>query len=638
MKRIQKPLIFTTLIVGLVAVGAATLYFAWPKQTTMTASPIVPTKTIDHSQAIGGKPDTSAKSDDKAAATAPTTSASQSTQNTSAALINPAKEPTTEKMVLNYDNAPAQSELKKTVDVEHTYRALGTVPNDPMYTNFTDKNGYQHTPFALQHLGAPTVWDTTTGSPIVVADIDTGFALDHEDLKTQWWQNANETGTTTLTADKWGYTCKQGVDKSANGCDDDGNGYVDDWRGWNFYGSYKSGSTTCNGRFTPNNNPMAGATNDNTYFSDYSQCHGVALDNLGDPFEGMSHGTSTAGIVGAASNNSIGIATLNWNVKIMPLQVLGDNGSGSTSGIAAAVRYAVDNGAQVINMSLGGSSDDTALRSAVDYAYSKNVIIVAAAGNCGTGKEAGCDPAKPGAMGYPALNDHVIAVGATDVNDTRASFSSYGPGLDVVAPGYGQLISPLISRPYDSTTGQYSSDPTTFNYTNAYSSNLAGTSFSSPYTANVVSLIKSVKPNYTIDDVTALVDATAKKVSAMNGAIYTTQYGHGLVNATAIATIAKTLASESDAPVLAQTGNYISEHTFGASDMMSSGCTVSANAYCTIWLHDNITGYDRYLPYTTTATGRPGWSWNSNILVPDEWSVRAVQGAARSNSYLLFRK
>lgn len=379
---------------------------------------------------------------------------------------------------------------------------------------------------------------------------------------------------------------------------------------------------------------MAGTSGDVVRYTETKNCTGV---DYGDPFGAISHGTSTAGIIGATSNNGIGIATLSWNVKIMPLQVLGDSGEGWTSSIVATIYYAVDNGAQLINMSLGGPDDDPALQAAIDYAYSHNVIVVAAAGNCGTGTELGCDKTKPGAMGYPALNNHVIAVGATDQTDTRASFSSYGPGLDVVAPGYGELISPLVDRPIDTATNKPSNNPTTFNYTDAYSAGLAGTSFASPYVTNLISLIRSVKPTYSVDDVTALVDGTATKVGAMNGALYTNEYGHGLANATAVATVAKSLASSSKSPILAQTSDYRSEHSF-SSTPMSSGCTVGANHYCTIWIHNNNTGYDRYLPYTAASDGRLGWQWQGNILIPDEWSVRAVRGTAMSGTYLLFSK
>lgn len=615
--------------------GALVAFYLYKNATIATVdTPVVPTKTISHDQSVGGSPDLEPEKQKDGTTQPSTTKTPTPTESTQTP--KSAEQPAIEAVT---QVAPRQAEIEKTITKEYEYRALAITPNDPMYGTFTDKKGYIHTPFALQRLGAPNVWDVTTGSQTIIANIDTGYALNHEDLKNQWYQNPGENGVATIAQDAHGNTCKPDADESANACDDDNNGYVDDWRGWNFYGKYTPTATPCSltglGTYIPNNNPMAGTAGDDIAYKENRDCH--CIDN-GDPFNAVSHGTSSAGIIGATSNNSIGIATLNWSVKIMPLQALGDDGSGWTSKIVSAIYYAVDNGANIINMSLGGPENDPALRAAIDYAYNHNVIVVAAAGNCGTGKESGCDPTKRGEMGYPALNNHVIAVGATDKNDVRASFSSYGPGLDIVAPGYGELVAPLIDRPVDTATNKPSIDPLTFNYTGAYSAGLAGTSFASPYVANLVSLIKSVKPSYSVDDVTAILDGSATKLSGMNGALYTQQYGHGLANATAVVNIAKNLPASADTPKLAQTGDYRSEHSFSPTALMSSGCTVSANKYCTVWMHDNNTGYDRYLPYTITANGQSGWQWSGSILTPGEWSVRSVQGKSASSSYLLFSK
>ncbi len=627
--RLSTELSSLTLLI-IVIMSSLVGYYAWRAHSSPHLSPVVPTNTISSTQSIGGTPaDTSSHHTDGV-----TASSESQAARTPSSTKQPIAQPTVPTIA---SSSPKQADIKKTIATEYQYHAL-QAPNDPMYATFIDSGGATHTPFALQHLGAPSVWDTTTGSQVVIADVDTGFALNHEDLATQWYQNSGEMGSTTLTQDTWGNLCRQGVDKSINGCDDDGNGYVDDWRGWNFAGSYQPTATPCAahgaGTYVPNNNPMAGKSGTEIEYQESKTCFNI---DQGDPFAAVSHGTSTAGILGAASNNSKGIATLNWNVKVMPLQVLTDDGSGWTSSIVSAIHYAVDNGATIINMSLGGDNNDPALRDAIDYAYAHNVIVVAAAGNCGTGNESGCTLSKPGAMGYPALYNHVISVGATDKNDARASFSSYGPSLDIVAPGYGELISPLVNRPLDGSNNP-SSDPLSFNYTNAYSAGLAGTSFATPYTANALSLIKSVKPSYSVDEVTALVDGSATKVANMSGKVYTNEYGHGLVNAAKIATIAQSLASSSDTPVLAQTGDFRSEHSFSDTASMNSGCTVTANRYCTVWLHNEQSGYDRYLPYATSPAGTPGWQWTGNTLTSGMWDVRAVQGSSISASYMLFSK
>jgi serine protease len=474
-------------------------------------------------------------------------------------------------------NAPKQAETRQSVTQEYTYYPLQTA-NDPGYL----------ANWAVQKVNAPSAWNISTGNAqTVVAVIDTGFALNHEDLKNNWLVNVNETGVTHLGDHCWTGTAHN---KNTNDCDDDNNGYVDDWRGWNFS--------------EVDNNPMAGRTNPNG--------------------AGVTHGTEVAGLVGASGNNAIGITTINWNTKIMPLQVLSDDGPGFTSDVTAAIHYAVDNGADVINLSLGGSVFDPALKLATDYAYSKNVVVIAAAGNCGTGTEQGCTGQPAGSISYPARNDHVISVGATTVNDQRASFSSYGAGLDIVAPGSGTIVSPTWTATND---------------TALYSGALYGTSFASPQVASLASLIKSIRPHSSVDDITALLLASAAKLPAMNGAAFVNELGHGIINAGNALTIATSLNATSAAPTLLQAGGPISEHRYAHTDTLGSGCVAAAASYCTVWLRNPYTGHDRYLPYQiNNQQGLTGWTWTGAILKNGDWQTRAVQGDYRSTAYMLSNK
>lgn len=150
----------------------------------------------------------------------------------------------------------------------------------------------------------------------------------------------------------------------------------------------------------------------------------VRFSNSGSTDDVYGHGTHVAGIAAAMTNNGIGVAGLGYSSTIMNVKVLDDNGMGAYSWIVAGIIWAADNGAEIINLSLGAPYDSSAMEDAVNYAWSKGVVVVAAAGNNGDTTPM-----------YPAYYTNCIAVAATDVNDTLAYFSSYGEWVDVSAPG-----------------------------------------------------------------------------------------------------------------------------------------------------------------------------------------------------------
>lgn len=489
-------------------------------------------------------------------------------------LASPESKVASDPEIAQIDNAPKQTDIKNTVTEELTYHAF-LLPNDP----------YASESIVFPGTNAEEAWDITTGGNAVVAVIDTGYALNHEDLEAAWHTNGGEQGMTASGGACWTGTPQ---DKTSNDCDDDSNGYVDDWRGWNF--------------IEVDNNPQAGRQDPN----------GLAV----------SHGTQTAGLVGAVSNNGIGTASLNWQTKIMPLQALEDAGPGYTSDIIAAVYYAVDNGADIINMSLGGYQADPYMSTAIQYAYDHGVVVIAAAGNCGTGTEYGCDPSNPGAIAHPARDPYVIAVGAVDDSNQRAEFSSYGPALDVVAPGSGSIVSPMWL-------------PT--NQTSAYSSNLYGTSFAAPIVSSLASLLRSERPSSSVDDITAIIDASASKIAGLGGRNYNDMYGHGLIDSLAATSVARHLQQSSATPKLEQTGSSISRHSYSATSLLSSGCEVSSTAFCTVWARDT-NGRDRYLPYKLSSK-KTAWQWYSSMLDSGEWRLRTRSGDnVSSESYFMFAK
>jgi subtilisin family serine protease len=216
------------------------------------------------------------------------------------------------------------------------------------------------------------------------------------------------------------------------------------------------------------------------------------------------HGTHVAGIAGAATNNGVGIAGIAWGAQVMPVKVLDQYGNGWYSDIAAGIIYAADNGASVINLSLGGESDSQTLRAAVDYARNRGAVVVAATGNTG------------GAVLYPAAYEPVLAVAATDANDQRASFSNYGPQVDLSAPGEG--IYSTWCRP----------DPVSSLCLGNYYFTKSGTSMAVPHVAGVAALVRSRWPDLSASAVISTLLETAQDVDEVGFDPFT---GWGRVNA-----------------------------------------------------------------------------------------------------------
>lgn len=301
----------------------------------------------------------------------------------------------------------------------HSKRKKSATPTDAMFAKQwgllnTGKNGggIFSPGVAGEDINIAKAWDITQGSTgdkaVIIAVIDTGVDYNHADLKSQIEVNSAELAG------------KRGVD-------DDGNGYIDDVYGYDF------------------------------------------ANKDGDPMDGHGHGTHCAGVIGA-SHNSVGIAGVMSNVKIVPIKFLTDAGSGETIDAISSIDYAIKRGVNVMSNSWGGGEKEQSLLDAITAAEAAGITFVAAAGNDSSNNDR--------TASYPANYDvsNVISVGSYTAAGAKSSFSNYGvKTVHVTAPG-----SSILST-----------------YKNGTYASLSGTSMATPHIAGVVGLILSKEPNLT---------------------------------------------------------------------------------------------------------------------------------------------
>jgi subtilisin family serine protease len=277
-------------------------------------------------------------------------------------------------------------------------------------------------------IDAPDAWGKRTGCA-KVAVLDTGIDTDHPDLAA----NVNKSD-----------------DKPNNGKDDDKNGYVDDTYGYN------------------------------------------AIKGKGSGEDDNGHGTHAAGIVAARGNNTTGNAGVCWSAKLGAVKFMNSKGKGSTSDAIEGIEYAVKTGYKIVNCSFGSSSKSEALHDAVDYAQSKNVLLVVAAGN--DGKNIDKSPVYPASYG----DSNILAVAASTSSDTLASFSNYGSeGVDVAAPG----------------------DDIFSTYSGGGYRVLSGTSMAAPYVAGVAALLRKQESDASYGDLRYAIRHKVDKPAALEGKV-----------------------------------------------------------------------------------------------------------------------
>lgn len=348
---------------------------------------------------------------------------------------------------------------------------LTVLPNDPLLEQ----------QYYLEQIDAIGGWDIVKESPeVVVAIIDSGVDIEHPDLADNIWRNADEVPNDKI--------------------DNDHNGYADDYYGWDFILNIPDPKPKFGGKYT----------------------------NLG-----INHGTIVAGVIGAMTDNRFGISGISWKIKIMPLKVMDGEGAGSTDSVYKAIKYAINNGADIINLSIVGDVYDPQLNQIIKEAYQKGIVIVASAGNetnsAGSNDislNLGLHPQYPICNDGDEGNNYIIGVGAVDYLDVKSKFTNYGSKcIDLVAPGeyfYGTLFFSPVVADFNKYFGGYWS----------------GTSLAAPQVSAAAALIKAVRPDLLNSDIYDLILNNADNIDGKNPN-YAKLLGSGRLNVFKALTAAK---------------------------------------------------------------------------------------------------
>ena len=351
--------------------------------------------------------------------------------------------------------AMAASPDVESIEIDHPIHAYFE-PNDPSFS-------LQHGLNGPHGVSAPSAWNIATGSAAkLVAVIDSGVDFNHEDLQGALWSNSGEI--------------------ASNGIDDDGNGFVDDIRGYDF------GSDTGDS----------------------------------DPTDENGHGTHVSGIIAATGNNALGVIGIAWQTKIVPVKCLDDSGNGYLSYLVNALDYVSllkDQGypIAIVNMSLGTDERSEALNRAVERVSARGILLVAAAGN-NYGRNNDETPS------FPANTDNpnVISVAATNSSGNLASFSNFGPTtVDVGAPGAAIL-----------STVPFALKGALYDY-------IDGTSMAAPHVSGIAALVAAANPSASAQLIKSIILASVTPRTTLTKKLVS----GGIVNAYSAASVA--VASQS---------------------------------------------------------------------------------------------
>ncbi len=332
------------------------------------------------------------------------------------------------------------------------------------------------------------------------------------------------------------------------------------------------------------------------------------VNNDDHPGDDNAHGTHVTGTIAQSTNNNKGTAGVAFDCSIMPVKVLDKYGTGYDTDIAEGIMFAADNGAAVINLSLGGPSPSTTLENACAYAYNKGVIIICSSGNDGAGT-----------VNYPAGYDaYVIAVGATRYDETLANYSNYGPSLDIVAPG-GDLDVDQNGDGYGDGVLQNTFNPNTRNTSDFGYWFFEGTSQAAPHVSGVAALLIAYGNAVTPDEVRAALQETAEDLGAPGP---DDTYGYGLVDA--FAALQWSAGPVDNPPVIS-----ITTPTDGA--IISGTATITADATDDVGVNKVEFYYDSTL-IGTDFTSPYSVGWDTTAAADSTYTITATATDSASQS------
>jgi len=347
---------------------------------------------------------------------------------------------------------------------------------------FTPNDPHYSLQWNIQAMNVPAAWDVDQVDPLYGGDSRVIVAVLDTGIASTI-VGGSQSVPDIAAANIW----TNPSETAGDGIDNDGDGYIDDMHGWNF------------------------------------------VANTAQPADDNGHGTHISGVIAGAMNNAVATAGIASNVTIMPLKVLDQHGSGLTTKLTAAIQYAVKHGASIINLSLGGNEDDPIFHQAIQTAAAQGIIIVAAAGNSGEST-----------VKYPAGYTEVIGVGATNTDSSRASYSNYGSGITLVAPGGDTALDLNADGQPDGIPSQSCVDGSCSSFATIY---LSGTSQAASEVSAVAALLAScgAPPG----NIRQLLTTSATDIGVPGR---DDVFGYGLVNAAAALTSAGCVITQPSSP------------------------------------------------------------------------------------------